>query len=125
MRSASAPAKLRLPTLPQYMRKMIVMRDTVDRLLVMPVDMPTVATAEVVSNMTSATGKPSAAHMITEETSSNERLVTNTAVAFSSISAPMRLPNIPKLLFFRMYENPKSKRVMKVVVFMPPAVEPG
>ena len=56
LRSASAPAKLRLPTRPQNIRKIITIFETIERLRVMPVLIPTVATAEVVSKITSITG---------------------------------------------------------------------
>ncbi len=48
LRSASAPAKLRLPTLPQYISKIITILDVSEKLRVIPVLMPTVATADVV-----------------------------------------------------------------------------
>ena len=86
MRSASAAAKLKLPTLPQYIRKMTVILDSDEKLRVIPVLMPTVETADVVSNRTSASGSPSATHIMNVDAITSVRLVMNTAVALFKAS---------------------------------------
>lgn len=86
LRSASAAAKLKLPTLPQYIRKMTVILDSAVKLRVIPVLIPTVETAEAVSNMTSESGSPSEAHMMNVAAIISVRLVMNTAVALFSAS---------------------------------------
>ena len=103
--SNRATAKEILPTLPQYIRKIIMSLLRGRRSRVIPMVIPAVPIAEKVSNKTSVRAKGWIAQMATAPTRASKRLVYKTAVAFFKASSPMLRP---KALALRSRRMPDS-----------------
>ena len=72
--SVNASAKDRLPIRPQYIRRIRMILEHVPVCRVIPVVIPTVSTAEKVSNSTSVSGSPSTAQIRKEAVTARVRV---------------------------------------------------
>ena len=120
-----ARAKERLPILPQYIRRMMINRDTGCSALVIPVVIPTVPMAENVSNRISENPSGCIAIMASDAVSANSRLIVSMVPArltasFSSLRPKILIPYVCLML-----ECTHKRRTTRVVVLIPPAVDPG
>ena len=124
--SVRASANDTLPTLPQYIRKIIISLEAVSRSRVMPVVIPTVPIAETTSKITSESSSEGWKALI-RMMPARARLIfvkaTEEALPIASFSS--LLPKMPFDSLLRIPLTVEIKITAKVVVFIPPAVEPG
>lgn len=92
---------------------------------VIPNDKPTVPIAETVSKMQAPIGSPSAMLITAAPIIDRIRYINKSVAAFLIVSSSILLPNSCALFFLRKTEKAPEKRTAIVVVFMPPAVDPG
>ena len=85
----------------------------------------TVAIADAVSNIHERIGRSSIQLMTTLPSKNRVRYIKNIVEAFFIESEGMLRPNIFALFFFLNAENAVANSTAMVVVFIPPAVEPG
>ena len=118
-------AKDRLPTLPRYISRATITREKVFKLLVRPAVIPTVLMAEKVSNRASTPFKFWAQQIAIPAVTAREILIKNTEEAFWMAASSSLLPKIFSPFLFRKLDQIYSRITIMVVVFTPPAVEPG
>jgi hypothetical protein len=95
---------------------------------VMPVESPTVPSAEAASKNISDIVKPFPRSVIDKESAPTKRTVTNrtiTVIALPTIATRMDLLNISTSFRFLKAAKIVISRTANVTVFIPPAVEPG
>ena len=102
-----------------------MIRDIWDRLPVIPNDRPTVPSAEADSNRQLRRGRCSILLMIMPQTKNTSPYMIRIATAFLTVSSEILLPKTCVLSFRRNTARAVMMRTAIVVVFMPPAVEPG
>ena len=113
------------PTLPKNISIISITRDTADRPLVMPSDSPTVPIAELVSNRQVSSGRFSTLLIMTPLVKNNTRYINKTAPALRTVSSDILLLKHCTSFLRLNTVIAESNRTAKVVVFIPPAVEPG
>ena len=113
------------PTLPKNISIISITRDTADRPLVMPSDSPTVPIAELVSNRQVSSGRSSTLLIMTPLVKNNTRYINKTAPALRTVSSDILLLKHCTSFLRLNTVIAESNRTAKVVVFIPPAVEPG
>ena len=124
--SIRASANETLPTLPQYIRKIITILEAATRSRVMPVVIPTVPIAEETSKIISEMPRLGWNEQIRMmPTSASEMFVKATELALWMASSSRRLPKIPFDCLRRIPLKVEMAITASVVVFIPPAVEPG
>ena len=124
--SIRARANETLPTLPQYIRNIITIRDAVMSSRVIPVVIPTVPiadeTSKIISEMLSSGWS---AQIRTMPIRASVRFVNATELALWIASFSRRLPKIPLDCLRVIPLKVEIAITARVVVFIPPAVEPG
>ena len=113
------------PTLPKNISIISITRDIADRPLVMPSDSPTVPIAELVSNRQVSSGRFSTLLIMTPLVKNNTRYINKTAPALRTVSSDILLLKHCTSFLRLNTVIAESNRTAKVVVFIPPAVEPG
>ena len=91
----------------------------------MPRDNPTVPIAEAVSNMQRAYGMPSAMLIMKAPVIVRKRYMRSSVAALFMVCSSILLPKICGLLLRRITAIEFATNTASVVVFMPPAVDPG
>ena len=95
------------------------------KLGVIPSESPTVPIAEAVSNMAERTGTFSTLLIIIPLVRNNVMYISEIVAALRTVSVPILLPKKWVSSFFLKTENAEENSTAIVVVFMPPAVDPG
>ena len=113
------------PTRPKNMSRISIPCDKIPRLGVMPSVSPTVPIAEAVSKRQASKGSFSIILMISPPPKNKVRYIMRMVEAFLAASSSVRRPKKWESPFLRNTAMELAKRTAIVVVFMPPAVEPG
>jgi len=124
--STRADPKDMLPTLPQNIRKIIIIFDKFSRSRVIPVDIPTVPIAEKHSKLRSLKDKFGCKQLMRKTPRSvRVKFTKNTLTAFLIHSSGSLLPKTLVERSLRMMLSEKRSKTATVVVLIPPAVDPG
>lgn len=112
------------PTLPKYMSIIITHFEKKCKDGVIPNVRPTVPIADAVSKRHVSKGRPSLMLMAMPDRTNSKIYIVNIVDAVRTVSADIRLLNAVTSSFLRNTAIQVIIRTAKVVVFIPPAVEP-
>ena len=121
----AAKIKVSPPTLPKNIRRISIPRETSPRVLVIPSVKPTVPMAEAVSKRQLKRGKFSIWLIINPPVRNKIIYMIKMVAEFLTISSDILLPKARVFLRWRNTANADITITAIVVVFIPPAVEPG
>ncbi|CAN4047882.1 RNA polymerase sigma factor sigV, partial [Dysosmobacter welbionis] len=113
------------PTRPKNIRPIKIRRETVCSCGVSPKDRPTVPMAEAVSNRLSRIGCPSIRLITSPPARNSPRYIAKIVAAWEMVSLEIRRLKKCGYSLRRKTASAFARRTASVVVFMPPAVEPG
>ena len=120
-----AKIKVNPPTLPKNIRQIKIIWETSPRSGVIPNDNPTVPIADAVSNKAVISGISSVLLITIPPTRNKTIYIKKIVAAFLIVSSGICLPKKLVCSFFQNTDNADETRTARVVVFIPPAVEPG
>jgi hypothetical protein len=113
------------PTLPKNIKSIRIHLEIIPNVGVMPRVKPTVPIAEAVSKAQVLKGIPSIVLIITAPLKNRIIYIIIIVAAFLITFKSTLLPNILVSLFLRKVDSIVTNKTATVVVFIPPAVEPG
>ena len=121
----AAKINVRPPTRPKNISRIKTLRESRFSSGVIPRDRPTVPTAEAVSKRQVSMGSPSETLMIRPPVQHSVIYISEIVAAFFTTSSSMRRPKRLAFSLRRKVEIAVVSKTAMVVVFKPPAVDPG